>query len=76
MLFRSKGYEINPCIPDSWNEYELRIKNKTEDYIISVKRVNRDNKNKTEKIVKINNEICNEKIIPRNAGHLHIQVLI
>ena len=71
-----KGYEINPCIPDSWNEYELRIKNKTEDYIISVKRVNRDNKNKTEKIVKINNEICNEKIIPRNAGHLHIQVLI
>lgn len=76
-----KGYEINPCVPDSWNEYKLRIKNETEDYVISVKRINRDklnnidNINKTNQTIKINNEICSEKIIPRNAGHLDIEVL-
>ena len=75
-----KGYEINPCVPDSWNEYELRIKNKTEDYIISVKRINRDklekayNINKEKLYIKINNEIYSEKLIPRNAGHLDIEV--
>lgn len=71
-----KGYEINPCVPDSWNEYKLRIKNNTEDYIISVKRASKDNTNKIKKVIKINNEICSEEIIPRNAGHLDIEVLL
>ena len=33
-----KGYKIEPCIPEMWNEYDINIKNETEDYKIKVKR--------------------------------------
>lgn len=36
---KDKGYEINPCVPKEWNEYEIKIKNETENYTIKVKRI-------------------------------------
>lgn len=53
-----KGYEIKPCVPKEWNEYDIRIKNKTEDYKITVKRISMNNK--TGKIT--TDEINNSKI--------------
>ena len=40
---KDEGYEIKPCVPDEWNEYEIKVKNKTEDYTIKVKRINKSN---------------------------------
>ena len=77
-----KGYEINPCIPESWNEYEIKIKNETEDYTITIKRVDKKNSNnhsnnKLKSVeVMINGEKSVENIIPRNAGKMKIDVLI
>ncbi|SFC75903.1 GH36-type glycosyl hydrolase domain-containing protein [Clostridium uliginosum] len=31
-----KGYMVNPCIPKSWNEFEIKIQNDKEDYTIKV----------------------------------------
>ena len=51
----NKGYEIKPCVPKEWNEYNIKIKNKTEDYKITVKRINSDyNKNSIVKDNRIN----------------------
>ncbi|MGN0145155.1 MAG: GH36-type glycosyl hydrolase domain-containing protein, partial [Clostridium sp.] len=33
---KDKGYEIKPCVPEQWNEYEIRLKNETENYTIKV----------------------------------------
>ncbi len=76
-----KGYEINPCIPESWNEYEIKIKNETEDYTIQIRRINdglRFSKSTSERITKytmiINGKVCDEKIIPRHKGTMKIEV--
>ena len=39
---KDQGYSINPCIPSDWNEYEIKIKNKSEDYTIKVIRKNKN----------------------------------
>lgn len=62
-----KGYIIDPCIPSDWNEYELKIKNKTEDYNIKVIR-------SSKKMIKINGEVKEDMIIPRNLGTLEVEV--
>ena len=68
---KDKGYMIDPCVPEDWNEYEIKIKNEKEDYHIKVIR----SKN-NEKALIINNEKVIDNIIPRNKGRLEIQVLI
>ena len=67
-----KGYIIEPCIPESWDNYSINIKNEFEDYNIEV----RKSKNGEDKLILINNEIFNGKIIPRNKGSLNILVII
>lgn len=67
-----KGYIIEPCIPESWENYSINIKNELEDYNIEIRR----SKNGEEKLILINNEIFDEKIIPRNKGSLNILVII
>lgn len=62
-----KGYIIDPCVPNDWNEYELKIKNKNEDYSIKVIRSDKN-------MIKINGEMQEDMIIPRNLGKLQIEV--
>ena len=85
-----KGYEIKPCIPKSWNEYEIRIKNKTENYRILVKRIISGDEHKYEQYQQeiqkkcddciskmlINGEVSKDTIIPRNSGSLTVEVYI
>ena len=59
-----KGYKIQPCIPEDWDEYEFWIKNETEDYHIVVKRGKEEERN-SEGI-----------IIPRDKGKMEIEVII
>ncbi|NME83091.1 glucoamylase family protein [Clostridium sp. SM-530-WT-3G] len=76
-----KGYVVDPCVPKSWDNYEIRIKNKTEDYLIHVKRrtaeasmkekdiiINLINNSKKEEVILENN------LIPRNLGKAEITV--
>ena len=67
-----KGYIIKPCIPEAWNNYNIKIKNEFEDYNIEVRR----SKGGENKLILINNEVFNEEIIPRNKGSLNILVII
>ena len=67
-----KGYIIEPCVPESWSSYNIKIKNELEDYNIEVRR----GKHGEDKLILINNEIFNGKIIPRNKGSLNILVII
>ena len=67
-----KGYEIKPCIPESWKEYEIKINNKDENYNIKIKRA----EGNEEKGILINGEKTEDNIIPRNKGNLEILVLI
>ncbi|WP_300383855.1 glucoamylase family protein [Clostridium sp.] len=64
-----KGYKIEPCIPESWNEYEIKINNEKEQYNIKIQRG--ENKGMT-----INNKISLEKLIPKNQGKLDIKIII
>ncbi len=67
-----KGYIIEPCVPESWNSYNINIKNEFEDYNIEVRR----SKNGENKGIFINNKIFNDRIIPKNKGTLNILVVI
>ncbi|MVX62899.1 glycosyl transferase [Clostridium chromiireducens] len=40
---KDKGYSINPCVPNDWNEFEIRIANEKEDYTIKVLRLKEQN---------------------------------
>lgn len=62
-----KGYKLVPCVPSSWNEYEIKINNKTEAYVIKAVRSDKN-------YVKINGEVIEGDIIPRNMGKLNIEV--
>ena len=87
---QDKGYEIKPCIPKDWNEYEIKIKNKTENYRILVKRIINGDRDKYEESQQesqkhcddciskmlINGEVCKDNIIPRNSGSLAVEVYI
>ena len=64
-----KGYKIEPCIPEMWNEYDINIKNETEDYKIKVKRGE-------DKGITINGEKINDELIPKDKGSLNIEVII
>ena len=64
-----KGYKIEPCIPEMWNEYDINIKNETEDYKIKVKRGE-------DKGITINGEKANNDLIPKGKGSLNIEVII
>ena len=74
---KDKGYTINPCVPSDWKQYEIKITNEKEDYTIKVSRIN-EAQNTNENVIKvvINGEIAKDKIIPRNAGKLDIDVYI
>ena len=67
-----KGYLIEPCIPDNWNEYEIKIKNELEDYNIKIRR----KKNNEERGIYINEKRINNRVIPKNKGKLEIIVTI
>ena len=71
---KNKGYKITPCVPDSWNEYELNIKDDVGEYHIVVKRGNDsiDNENKG-KII-LNNKLLDDDIIPKSSGKNEIKV--
>ncbi|GAA0076616.1 hypothetical protein UT300005_09940 [Clostridium sp. CTA-5] len=83
-----KGYILNPCIPKSWNEFEIKIKNDKEDYNIKVIRGENIDKGKNSNIVvkseikedkshiTINGEKINGNIIPRNLGKIDVVVYI
>lgn len=75
-----KGYKVEPCVPESWNEFDMNIKNETEDYIIHAKRKNLMNaSNKPDISIKImengkEQEINSQDLIPRNLGKAEITV--
>ncbi len=52
-----------------WNEYDINIKNETEDYKIKVKRGE-------DKGITINGEKANNDLIPKGKGSLNIEVII
>ncbi|WP_291706601.1 glucoamylase family protein [Clostridium sp.] len=64
-----KGYLIEPCIPNEWQEYGINIKNKLEDYNIIIKR-------DKEKGIFINGEKQENNLIPKDMGELQILVII
>ena len=68
-VIEGKGYKIEPCIPESWNEYEIKINNEKEQYNIKVQRG--ENKGIT-----INNKTFTEDLIPKNQGNLDIKIII
>ncbi|AOR23721.1 GH36-type glycosyl hydrolase domain-containing protein [Clostridium taeniosporum] len=51
-----KGYMVKPCIPKSWNEFEIKIKNDNEDYTIKVRR-GEDKKKESDSL--INSKVTN-----------------
>lgn len=85
---KDKGYAINPCVPTDWKEYEIKITNEKEDYTIKISRQDKDNmkssasnseqQNNNENVVRvvINGEEVKDKMIPRNAGKLTVEVYI
>ena len=62
-------YKITPCIPEKWNEFKVRIKNKTEDYNIKV--IKGDTNNTI-----INGKESNSDKIPKDKGKLNIIITI
>ena len=77
-----KGYIVDPCVPKSWDNYEMRVKNETEDYLIHVKRrtteVYADKPDISIKIIDgkdKENILLVKNFIPRNLGKAEITVL-
>ncbi|MDV4150698.1 glucoamylase family protein [Clostridium sp. AL.422] len=64
-----EGYKVEPCIPEDWNEYEINIKNKLENYNIIIRRGE-------EKGIYINGEKSSSNLIPKDSGRLNIEVII
>ncbi|GAB6168348.1 glucoamylase family protein [Clostridium carnis] len=64
---KGEGYKIIPCVPESWNEYTINIKNENEDYTINVVK-------SKEKGIEINGKPLNSDIIPKNMGKINILV--
>ncbi|MBW6410680.1 GH36-type glycosyl hydrolase domain-containing protein [Clostridium weizhouense] len=85
---QDKGYVVNPCIPKSWNEFEIKIQNDKEDYTIKVIRGENIDKGKNSNVevksdfknskshITINGEKINGNIIPRNLGKIDVKVYI
>ena len=68
-----KGYLIEPCVPESWKEYEINIKNNLENYNIKVRR----SENGENKGIFINGKKVNDNLIPKeDKGDLEIVVII
>ena len=67
-----KGYLIEPCVPESWKEYEINIKNNLENYNIKVRR----SENGENKGIFINGKEVNDNLIPKDKGDLKIVVII
>jgi len=77
----NKGYILDPCVPKSWHEYDLKVKNETEDYLIHVKRRNAEVYSKEKNILinlidgyKKETIILENNLIPRNLGKAEITV--
>lgn len=64
-----KGYKIKPCIPDTWNEYEISIRDEEGQYNIKVKRGD-------EKGITINGVPLDGDLIPKSIGSHEIIVVI
>ncbi|MGL5378366.1 GH36-type glycosyl hydrolase domain-containing protein [Clostridium sp.] len=68
-IVNGKGYKIEPCIPEDWNEYEIKINNEKEKYNIRVIRGK-------EKGITINGKKIEGDMIPKDSGELEIVVII
>ena len=66
---KDKGYEIKPCVPSEWNEYEINIKDEDGEYHIKVIR-------SKEKGISINGNKIRGSLIPKMKGENHITVTI
>ena len=60
-----KGYKVEPCVPEDWTEYNIKINNEKEHYDIKVIR-GKENK------IRIDGKEVD--IIPKEAGTLKIEV--
>ena len=60
-----KGYKVEPCVPEDWTEYNIKINNEKEHYDIKVIR-GKENK------IRIDGKEMD--IIPKEAGTLKIEV--
>lgn len=73
----NKGYMIKPCIPKTWGEFEIRIKNEREDYNIKViQNVDNDKYNNEKRVIEINGKSIEGMIIPRNLGKINVVVYV
>lgn len=66
-VYKGKGYKITPCVPKSWNEFEININREKEEYNIKVIKSNED------KII-INGKEIDDNIIPKNLGKANIEL--
>ena len=64
-----KGYEIKPCVPSDWNEYEINLKDEDGEYHIKVIRGK-------EKGISINGNKIRGNLIPKTKGKNKIIVTI
>ncbi|MGL5153006.1 MAG: GH36-type glycosyl hydrolase domain-containing protein [Clostridium sp.] len=64
---KGEGYSINPCVPSEWKEFQIEIKNKTENYAIKVI------KGSSKKII-INDVEIEGELIPKNLGDAKIEI--
>ncbi|SDP07582.1 GH36-type glycosyl hydrolase domain-containing protein [Clostridium gasigenes] len=64
-----KGYEIKPCVPNDWNEYEIDIKEEDAKYHIKVIRG-------AEKGISINGKKIVGSLIPKTKGEVDVIVII
>lgn len=65
----NEGYKIKPCIPNSWNEYQVNIKEDDAEYHIKVIRDN-------DKGITINGKKIEGDIIPKAKGNQEVIVVI
>lgn len=64
-----KGYEIKPCVPSDWNEYEINLKDEMGEYHIKVIRGK-------EKGITINGNKIQGDLIPKTEGKVEVVVKI
>ncbi|WP_242829558.1 glucoamylase family protein [Clostridium sp. Ade.TY] len=66
-IYKGEGYKISPCIPKDWDEFEIKINNKSEKYNIKVKKA-------LENKIMINGKEIKGDIIPKDLGDANIEV--
>ena len=66
-----KGYTVKPCVPSTWNEYEINLKDEVGEYNIIVRRA----KDEKQKGIIINGKKASGDLIPKTKGKNKVEVI-